>query len=195
MHSYSINTSERRNIYISTAIISTVIGYIIYLCLSKFKIEIPWFIEAPSAITIYGLLLLIFNKYAWKWKYIKYIFLIKTPNLNGSWSGFIRTDWDNNSTETQAKLRIYQNWTQIKICLYTSNSSSHSKTASIITDDPEGYILSYQYFNQPKTETPGTMSMHFGTSELKIDKNIKDLEGDYYSGRGRRNMGYLKFHK
>jgi hypothetical protein len=195
MHSYSINTSERRNIYILTAIISIAISYIIYLCLSKFEIKIPWFIETPSAITIYGILLLIFNKYAWKWRYIKWIFSIKTPNLNGPWTGYIRTDWNNNSIETEAKLEIYQNWTQIKICLYTSNSSSYSKTASIITDDPESYILSYQYFNKPKTGTPSTMEMHFGTSELKIDKNIKELEGDYYSGRGRRSMGYLKFHK
>lgn len=179
----------------SMAIVSIAISYGIYLLLSSLVIEFPWFIEIPSAITIYGILLAIINKYAWKCRFVRYILFIKTPVLNGTWKGFIQTDWDNHSSKIDAELKIYQNWTQIKICLYTENSFSYSKSASIITENPESNIISYQYFNEPNTGTPSSMGMHYGTSELKIDKNSTNLEGDYYSGRGRENIGYLEFEK
>jgi hypothetical protein len=77
--------------------------------------------------------------------------------------------------------------------LATDQSSSHSESASIVIDTPEGKYLSYQYINDPKSNAVETMSIHRGTVRLIFDEKKNTLEGEYYSGRGRQNFGSLSF--
>ena len=100
---------------------------------------------------------------------------------------------DNHSSEVKATLKIFQNWARIKILLNTDQSSSQSKTASIIIDTPEGKYLSYQYINDPRPNAVKTMSIHRGTARLLFDEKKNSLEGEYYSGRDRQNFGSLYF--
>jgi len=72
---------------------------------------------------------------------------------------------------------------------------SHSESASIVINAPEGKYLNYQYINDPKSNAVETMSTHRGTARLIFDEKKNTLEGEYYSGRGRQNFGSLYFVK
>ncbi|GAH40755.1 unnamed protein product [marine sediment metagenome] len=191
MHPYSIDIEERKNILLILAIVSIVFSWSFYKILGYYQFSLPWWIEGPSVLFFYGLLFIIFDK--WLWQYLKKINIVKTPNLNGEWNGNLKSSFDNHLSEVKATLKIFQTWTRIKILLTTDQSSSHSESASIVIDAPEGKYLSYQYINDPKSNAVGTMSIHRGTVRLIFDEKKSTLEGEYYSGRGRQNYGSLYF--
>jgi hypothetical protein len=191
MHSYSIDTEERKKILLFLAIISIVFSWSFYKILGYYQLSLPWWIETPSVLFFYGLLFVIFDK--WLWQYLKKVNFVKTPNLIGEWSGTLKSSFDNHLSEVKATLKIFQTWTRIKILLTTDQSSSHSESASIVIDAQEGKYLSYQYINDPKSNAVETMSIHRGTVRLVFDEKKNTLEGEYYSGRGRQNFGSLYF--
>lgn len=191
MHTYSIDTDERKNILLVLAIISIVFSWGFYKILGNYQIALPWWVESPSVLFFYGWFFVIFDK--WLWRYFKKINFVKTINLNGEWYGNLKSSFDNHTSEVKATLKIFQTWTRIKILLTTDQSLSHSETASIIVDTPGGKYLSYQYINEPKSNTAKTMSIHRGTVRLVFDEKKNSLEGEYYSGRDRQNFGSLYF--
>jgi len=191
MHTYSIDTNERKNILLVLAITSIVFSWGFYRVLGYYQIVLPWWVESPSVLFFYGILFEIFDR--WLWRYLKKVNIIKTPNLIGEWSGNLKSSFDNHSSEIKATLKIFQTWTRIKILMITDQSSSHSESASIVVNAPEGKYLSYQYINDPKPTAVETMSIHRGTVRLVFDEKKKTLEGEYYSGRGRQNFGSLYF--
>lgn len=193
MHPYSIDTEERKYILLFLAVISIVFCWGFYKILGNYQTSLPWWVESPSILFVYGLLFVIFDK--WLWQYFKKINFVKTPNLNGEWNGNLKSSFDNHSSEVKAILKIFQTWTRIKILLTTDQSSSHSEAASIIIDTPEGKYLSYQYVNEPKSNAVKTMHIHRGTVRLIFDEKKNILEGEYYSGRNRQNFGCLKFER
>lgn len=191
MHTYSIDTQERRNILLLLAAISIFLAWGFYNLLIRFNISLPWWVESPSILSCYGLLFIIFDK--WGWKRFKKTCLVNTPDLSGEWRGHLKSSFDSHSSEIKATLKIFQSWTIIKIVLETEKSSSHSETASIVIDAPEGKYLSYQYINEPKSGAVKTMSMHRGTVRLIFNEKENTLSGEYYSGRDRQNFGSLSF--
>ncbi|HIE35961.1 MAG TPA: hypothetical protein EYP89_01845 [Candidatus Omnitrophica bacterium] len=191
MHPYSINTEERKNILLVLAVLSIALSWGFYKILDYLQTSLPWWIENPSVLFFYGIIFVIFDK--WLWRYFTFIGLIKTPNLNGEWNGYIKSSFDDHASEIKATLKIFQDWTRIKVLLVTEQSSSRSETASIIISTPEGEYLSYQYINEPKPGAVETMSIHRGTARLLFNKEKNSLEGEYYSGRDRQNFGSLYF--
>jgi hypothetical protein len=191
MHSYSIDTEERKSILLFLAIVSIVLTWSFYNLLNYFKFILPWWVENPSVLFFYGLLFIIFDR--WIWKFFRRINFIKVPNLFGEWNGYLKTSFDEHSSKIKATLRIFQTWTRIKILLTTEHSISHSETASIVMATPEGKYLSYQYINEPKSDAVKTMSIHRGTVRLLFNEKENTLIGEYYSGRDRQNFGSLNF--
>jgi len=81
MHTYSINTEERKNILLFLAVVSIIFSWSFYKILGYYQFSLPWWIESPSVLFFYCLLFMIFDK--WLWQYLKKIKFVKTPNLNG----------------------------------------------------------------------------------------------------------------
>ncbi|MDG5818118.1 hypothetical protein [Natronococcus sp. A-GB7] len=139
--------------------------------------------------------------------------LVSTSDLSGEWEGWIETSYDgdyeipeealhtdndpdSDYTRMIGNLHITQRWRKINIHFVTYTSASDSVGATILASDGRWPTLSYQYENQPDSDTPKTMSLHHGTTnlELKKDENEDDiLEGFYYTGNGRRNHGKMHF--
>jgi len=93
------------------------------------------------------------------WKHLKKVNFVKTPNLIGEWCGNLKSSFDSHTSELKVTLNIFQDWTSISILMTTDQSSSHSESASIIIGVPEGKYLSYQYINDPKSNTVETMNI------------------------------------
>jgi len=100
MHSYCIDTNERKNVILMIVIISIVLNMSLIKYIDGYNIIIPWWIESPSVFLVYGILYKFFDKKLWL--VLQSINIIKTPNLNGQWIGFIQSSFNDYSSSNQA---------------------------------------------------------------------------------------------
>ena len=191
MHLYVSDSKERRLVPFCVAAVSILAAWCIKSALGKWQINLPWWIDAPSVIGLYGLFYAIFDNFFWK--FLHRIRVVKVPNLNGTWKGHVASSFDKHATKYNATIKVSQKWSEISIVLDTDNSKSHSLSASIITKDTADPVLAYEYLNEPKPTAKSTMHTHRGTARLTIDVNSNSLEGEYYTGRDRMSIGTLKF--
>jgi hypothetical protein len=128
----------------------------------------------------------------WRTPWLHTIGIIKAPNLEGDWEGYVSSSFDKQAEKHNVKVRIRQNWTHMSIRLETHHSESRSVVASIYVADE--VVLNYQYENVPGAQAKTTMHTHKGTAMLKWTEMPSRLRGDYYSGRDRENHGVLVLH-
>ena len=192
MHPYATDSKERESVLFYIAVLSIFSSWILHNLLNIAPLAIPWWIDAPSVTGFYGLFYAIFYKYTWKWLMLRKFGIVKVPNLNGTWKGYVVSSFDEPSKKYEATLVILQNWTQISIILKTHDSKSTSLIAGILIDNPEGTVLTYEYLNEPLPLTNEGMHIHKGTATLTLNDG-KVLEGEYYTGRDRKHFGYLRF--
>ncbi len=189
MHPYSINSEEHKRIHLCIAILS------IFLAWSIDIVEIPWWIESPSVIGFYGVLYTVFDKYLWKKRFFRFIGGIKTPILEGDWSGKILSSSKHALTPIAIKkFRIKQTWSRISFFLATETSESYSFVASMTIDQFDTPRIHYQYRNDPKENSPKTMYKHCGSVIAKVISD-NEIEAEYYSDRDRKNTGSFTLKK
>ena len=192
MHPYATDSEERVHVVVVLALLSVAIMFGFHIVLSKTGIQWPWWLEAPSVWGIFGGLYKWFDKKMWKCRWWRKISLVKVPDLNGCWSVQGRSStFDENFA---GEVHIRQTWTRLSVTMETERSRSHSLTASLLLNQPEGITLSYEYRNEPKPNALCTMHAHRGTAVLRLrDEGL--LEGEYYSGRDRLNCGELRLRR
>ena len=195
MHTYTTDSSERKFIPLYIASASILLAWGLNRLFNFTQLTVPWWIDAPSVIGFYGLLYTLFNKYLWRSRILRTIGIVKVPDLNGVWNGYVVSSFDKHAKEDKATIKISQTWTRIVIILETNYSKSSSLIAAIVTEDPSGTILSYEYLNEPKPNAKHTMHAHRGTARLTLKSEGKVLEGEYYTGRDRQNFGILRFER
>lgn len=188
MHPYSINSNERSIIQLLLAGTSIFLTWIL-----KTNYNFPWWFEDPSIIGIYGVLYLIFDRYLWKVDVLRSMGLVQTPNINGEWTGHLKSSFDNFEKKAEATISIDQHWTSIEISFNTPTSKGKSVVAAIEMSGHDEAELTYTYLNEPFASTQSQMNIHKGTSSLSFSKKLMQADGDYYSGRGRRQYGEIHF--
>ncbi len=194
IHPYSINSEEHKYISLYLAILSILLAWGLYL-FSKNIFALPWWIEAPSVIGFYGILHKWFETKLWRNNFIRKITSIKTPIVDGDWSGTITSHSNHANGPIQIKkFCIKQTWTHLLIYLETETSESFSFEASMNVDEFGTARIHYQYRNKPKDNAPETMHIHEGSASAKLE-NKGTLQTEYYSGRDRNNTGSLEVKK
>ena len=191
MHPYSTDSEERSQVPFFVALISILFARLIAIALKKF--QLPFWFEVPGAFSIYGLFLAAFRRYLWRWRLFRALGVVKVPDLRGKWQGSAISSFDK-SDQYEVLVEIHQNWTHMAIRLVSGGSFSHSVVASIYVGD-DGTTLSYQFQNEPNVHATPTMHAHNGTASLRLADNQSHLEGDYYTGRDRRNHGSISLRR
>ena len=190
MHGYSTDSSERRLVPLLLALLAIALAWASSRLLAVLHLSTPWWADAPSSLTFYGLLYALFDKYLWRNSLVYRLGLVRIPNLAGRWRGYLISSFDGHAKQHPLLLNIFQTWTQITVYLATARSVSRSCTATMQVDDPDGAVLIYQYQNQPLADATKTMHMHYGTAMLRVS-NDGCLVGEYYAGRDRRTFGRI----
>lgn len=143
----------------------------------------------------FGIVYFVFNKYLWKVKVLRKIFLI--PDLNGTWSCSGETtikESSKSSKKWEGDLTVTQSWSRISIILKTENSESKSLAASINHEPGSGYRLVYQYANNPNLNEP-ELQIHKGIAELLFDEDTKKASGYYFTDQHRSTVGSIQLRK
>ena len=191
MHSYEIE--GRGRVTVSLAVASILIIWFFHVVLDAIDFQPQWWLSVPSFAGCYSGLYWLFDRYLWRLDFLRRFKLIHLPDLNGKWGGEIESSYDQDGLTHSVSVAILQRWSKILVSLETEHSRSQSTTASLKTTDLLSPKLSYQYVNEPKSNAPGTMEMHRGTATLELVDS--GLEGDYYTGRGRGEVGTIKLSK
>lgn len=193
MHSYATDSNERKLVPLLLMIVSVLSVWFLNRALEILQFTLPWWIDAPSVVGFYGLFYTLFDKYLWRVSTLRRIGLVRVPDLNGTWKGYIASSFDEHATKHDATIELCQSWARISINLRTQKSKSNSLTATILTENPRATVLSYEYLNEPSSNAKTTMHTHQGTARLTLLPGGRALEGEYYSGRDRQNFGTLNF--
>ena len=185
MNPYDPNGS--RKVVTFLWIISVSLAGLVHTGLDAVNFELQGLISITSAVGMYKILYYVFDHFIWKWRLFRKIDLVTVPDLNGRWSGTIKSSYKPDAQNYQIDVFITQQWSKILVRLEAEKSYSKSIAASFLTDDPSSPELVYVYDNDPRAMTPESMHSHGGTAKLRITDS--GLQGQYYTGQGRRTIG------
>lgn len=200
MHQYATDSEEKKLILLLLALFSVFATWLFYELITLIStatgLATPWWLEIPSIITFYGLFYEIFDKRLWKKPSFRKLGLVKIPDLNGVWKGYLKSSHDQFKEETGAIIKIRQSWTQIDIYQETKTSKGHSFVATILTKDFDAMRLFFMYRNTPEIDADPNMYQHVGSAQLVLSADERTLSGDYYNcGRDRLTWGKLHFER
>jgi hypothetical protein len=187
-----------RYLSLASAVVS---GWLVFLLLAAVNISKQYGLDAnipPTVLSLVGagavfsILYWLLNKYAWRWPAIS--MFLKVPNIGGVWGckgrslnpdGSLNVEWD-------AEVTIVQSWDKLRIRLKTEASGSNSMAAALTHDSADGYILLYQYRNDPKIGRTD-LSSHIGCAVVTISKDLKSASAEYFNGAGRMSFGEMRW--
>ena len=194
MHDYATDSRQRvfvvRILFMASALVSGVTAMLIPSDL----IPMRWLIPIPSIPLVFGVSYWAFDNWLWRWQFLRTMRLINVPDLRGEWTGTIASShYEFENCQTVIVI-IEQTWTRMAVRLNAAHSRSWSVTASVLTNAPEGQVLTYLFDNEPEAEAVSTMQRFRGTTVL-VSSGPGRLEGHYYTGRGRETYGSLKLRR
>ncbi len=191
MHDYTIDSRERilvvRILFMASALVSGTSAALIPSDLFSMR----WLLPLPSIALVFVVSNWAFDNWLWRWRFLRLLRLISVPVLRGEWAGTIVSSHLDFDKEQSVTVAIEQTWTKIAVRLNAAESRSWSITASVLTKAPEGLVLTYLFDNEPKADAAGTMQRFRGTAVL-FRTAADQIEGYYYTGRGRETHGSVK---
>ena len=191
MHSYEIE--GRGRVVAAITVVSVLLVWLLHVGLGATDFEPEWWLSLPSFAGCYSGLYWLFDHFMWRLGLFGRLGLIQLPDLNGHWVGEVESSYNNDGSAHSVSVVIVQRWSKIVLRFETNHSRSTSTMAHLRTSELPNPELSYQYVNEPKPNAPATMEMHKGTATLGLVDS--GLEGDYYTGRGRGEVGTVKLRK
>lgn len=132
-----------------------------------------------------AIIMVIFNKWAWKWKIIRYFHNV--PVLSKKYKGTFISNVDQVSRD--GEIFIAQTFLSVSVQLKTEESSSWSIVATLHKTEGVDRLI-YTYQNESRAEIRKRSPIHYGTALLNINDSTI-LEGNYYTDRN--TSGSMKF--
>ncbi len=194
MHDYAIDSRERVLVVRILFMASALVAGIATMLIPSDLIPMRWLLPIPSIALVFGVSYWAFDNWLWRWRFLRTMRLISVPDLRGAWTGTVASSYTGFETDQPVTITIEQTWTKLAVRLNAAESRSWSVTASVLTNAPEGLVLTYLFDNEPKPEAVKTMQRFRGTTVL-VRTDSDRLEGHYYTGRGRATHGSLRLRR
>lgn len=173
------------------------LAYISGLDLSKIK---DFFGLIPKVVSIDLLVIAAFVKWGWKLKIFRR-WLVPFPNLNGTWTGLIYSDWKNPETGEKpapipVMLTVNQSFFHISCIMRTSEMESSSYAEGFLIDsDRQLKKVAYSYTSKPRLSLNERSIPHDGTAVFQIiEKPKQKLKGRYWTERSTKGEIVLEYH-
>jgi hypothetical protein len=170
-------------------IVATISGIVFYTLNKDIKDILGWSKIIFSALGFTATAVVLFDKFLWKLK-IFYKWLVLIPNIEGVWTGFLKSDWVNPKTNKRVpkiscQISVTQTLSQVNVIMTTGEMKSYSQQAQIVyNSDTKETILFYNYISDPKATVRHRNKMHKGTALLQYLKSKGVfLKGGYWTDR------------
>jgi hypothetical protein len=190
MHPYSWNSPAHRFVTIglaAPAILST-------WPIASLPLEIPGWTFAPLALAFYLVYHEIFDRWLWRVSVFRSLRLVDVPNLNGVWEAGIKSSFSHLKEEHRIFVRIRQTWTKISIRAETSDAISTSVAAAVRMTDKTVELI-YTFDSKTRGGSIDASQKHSGTTWLRLSPDGTQFAGQYFTGRGRNNVGSLRLRR
>ena len=194
------NITLKSSLYLLIGISAAIwlsLAYFGGLDLSKVK---DFFGLLPKVVTIDILIVGVFAKWGWKLKIFRG-WLVPFPNLNGSWVGFIYSDWKNPNTGQKpppipVMLTVKQSLFHISCMMHTGEMESSSYSEGFLIDtERQIKNLAYSYTSRPRSSLSERSTPHDGTAFFRvIEKPKHKLIGRYWTERLTKGEIVLEHH-
>ena len=152
-------------------------------------------VNAIPVATLFAVIYWGFDRYLWRWRAFRRIFLV--PDLNGEWNVTGVSLWRDGQGLQEpwsGSIVVVQSWSKISVRLSTANSSSRSVAASLSHEPGAGYRLLYQFGNDP-TASHSELRPHAGTTDLLFAETCDRGGGHYFTDQNRRTVGELQLER
>ena len=190
MHSYASDSNDRRIAPWVIAGVAVLVALLYSTVVAWRKWEVPWWLETPTIMSVYGIVYRLYDRHGWKWRLRGFRFS-EIPDYSGSWFGELNSN-HGEGTKIHGMIHVHQTWTDLCVEFESQTSRSYSVMAAAnVTPGPTAG-LTFQYTNAPRHGAIETMNAHVGLNHLRLLPDGKTLEGDYFSGRGRQTFGSMK---
>jgi hypothetical protein len=153
-----------------------------------------------QAVGAFLILLTAFEHFLWKVPVING-WLVKRPNIAGTWKATFQTTWKNPETgeipgPTIAFMVVRQTFSDVNMTLLTKESSSHF-VADELSVGPDGqFAVHGVYLNEPKATVRHRSAVHYGALKLTLQGSpAKTMEGVYWTDRLTRGDLRLEEHR
>lgn len=194
MHTYATDAKDRESIPLWLAALAVAATLFLNYLLKVLKLQVPWWVDAPSVMGFYGLFYALFDNLLWRLQF-RSIHLSEIPNIRGTWVGTVKSSYGGGTEVRGVILYVRQTWSKLSVQIETETSRSYSTMAVVNTNNSSESGLKYEYINEPGTFSLQTMQTHRGTANLRLDPDGITLKGEYYTGRGRQNIGDMVFRR
>lgn len=183
-----------RFVGVAAASISALLVFVL-LSLVDVAESLGWNANIPPSLfsligagAVYALLYLIFSRFIWKWPPLAR--LMKVPDLSGEWQCEGKSSHQGDDANWTGSIQVSQSWDKLCIVLTTDKSRSESVAAALISEGIGSYRILYHYKNDPRGFEEG-LNAHHGFVDLIVDKHLKEADGIYFTGRGRKTEGTM----
>jgi len=172
------------------------------LAIDGVAVELRWLGGLTSVIPILLVLLAVFDKWLWKWSWLRGWFTDR-PLLCGTWQVTLQTEWvDPKTGTTPAPILCYmavrQSFSALSMRLMTSESPSTLIAHGILRSGDGLYRVAGVYVNEPPVERRGGSSdrrseVHHGAFLLDVHGTPPEsLKGHYWTDRLTRGSMHLR---
>jgi hypothetical protein len=177
MHPYSIKEGLRTKAIIGIFIISLIVSYFlnIYVLVQFEIVHKVAFIAELSALTVFEIIMIIFDRLAWK--FFAYISVFDIPNLDGKWDGYYISNKTYDKQMIPIECTIKQTWTKIGV-YFRNDTVTNSKSLMAAMELEANPVLRYEYINFPREQN---LAIHTGTCKLEYEEDKNELAGEYYN--------------
>lgn len=138
--------------------------------------------------SVTALILLIFEKWAWRWPIIRSIIQLfgYPPIVHGTWKGELAYTKDaKGKAGTEIIYIVFlQTFTELKIKTYTAKSPSYSNSSQILKTKHKLREITYSFTTVPPDHALIDNRSTNGFATLSVIGNpVKELVGSYYTNR------------
>lgn len=190
MHPYSWNSRTHKVVtygLIAPAILST-------WPLLFIPFEVPGWVFAPLGLLCYLAYYELFNRVLWRVRVFRFLRMVDVPDLNGVWEAALKSSFSHLKTEHRIFLRIRQTWTRISVTSDMPDAISTSVAAAVRMTDKTVELI-YTFDSRPKERVGAILQKHSGTAWLRLSPDRTQFAGQYFTGRGRNNVGSLRLRR
>lgn len=132
--------------------------------------------------------ILLINRYIWRWRWFRFISGIRTPCVHGRWEGYLLSTYTQHSKKHDITVEFWQTLRKIQVWYYDENAVTRSLIADFVMDAEGGPIRIYCiYLNQPIRTHQTTLQYHQGVMDLYVDDDAQMIRGTYYNNPHQRN--------
>jgi len=145
---------------------------------------------ASAAASVVVLILLIYEKWAWRWPLIrKGAEWAGKPIIHGTWKGELHYERDANDQPGSIPfyMAVDQTFSTVRVRSFVRTSESNSMTAAIDRPAPKRRQLVFAYRSEAPHHARDGNRPHDGTSVLNLAGiPVVEIRGSYYTDRLRR---------